>query len=86
GFGREGTSATRFLYESTVGKLFMISPEKGADTLIWLATSNPDSDWIPGAFYVKRKRASTSPQAADAELARELWDRSEAAVRDVVSV
>ena len=81
GFAREGAGATRFLYESTVGKLFMISPEKGADTLVWLATSEPERDWVPGAFYVRRKRASTSPQAADAALARELWDRSEAAVR-----
>ena len=81
GFGREGAGATRFFYESTVGKLFMISPEKGADSLVWLATAEPERDWIPGAFYVKRKRASTSPQGADAALARELWDRSEAAVR-----
>lgn len=80
GFGREGSSATRFFYESTVGKLFMISPEKGADTLVWLATSNPERDWIPGGFYIKRKLARTSPQGYDAELARQLWDRSEAAV------
>lgn len=80
GFGREGTSATRFLYESTIGKLFMISPEKGADTLIWLASSQPERDWVPRAFYVRRKRASTSSQATDTTLARELWERSEAAV------
>lgn len=77
GFGREGSGLTRAFYESAIGKWFMISPEKGADTLVWLATA---ADWTPGAYYVKRKPARTSRQAADPDLARELWDRSEAAV------
>ena len=76
GFAREGTRAVRILYESVLRKLFMISPEKGADTLVWLATT---SDWTPSEFYVKRKRASTKPEAKDERLARELWDWSERA-------
>jgi NAD(P)-dependent dehydrogenase (short-subunit alcohol dehydrogenase family) len=77
GFAREGASLTRMLYESPLHHLFMISPEKGADTLVWLATTR---DWTPGEFYIKRKRSRTSPQASDANLARELWDWSERAV------
>ena len=77
GFGREGARTTRMLYESVLSKLFMISPEKGADTLVWLATSN---DWTPGEFYVKRKPARTQPEAKDDRLARELWDWSVTAV------
>ena len=73
GFGREGGRTTRMLYESILGKLFLTSPEKGADTLVWLATTN---DWTPGEFYVKRKPASTKPEAKDDRLARELWDWS----------
>ncbi|HEY0787830.1 MAG TPA: SDR family NAD(P)-dependent oxidoreductase [Thermoanaerobaculia bacterium] len=80
GFAREGASLTRFLYQSALRKLFMIPPEKGADTLVWLATTRGGSDWTPGGFYVKRKRASTSAQAADAALARALWERSASAV------
>lgn len=76
GFAREGSSMTRVLYESVLRKLFMISPEKGADTLVWLATTN---DWTPGAFYIKRREAPVKPQANDAELARALWDWSERA-------
>jgi NAD(P)-dependent dehydrogenase (short-subunit alcohol dehydrogenase family) len=78
GFGREGARIVRFFYESVVGRLFMISPEKGADTLVWLATTR---DWTPGAFHIKRKRARTSAAATDPQLARELWERSEAATR-----
>lgn len=76
GFAREGSSVTRYFYESTVGKLFMIGPEKGAETLVWLATA---SNWTPGGYYYKRKPASTSRQAQDADLARQLWERSGAA-------
>ena len=77
GFGREGASATRWFYRSTIGKWLMLTPEKGADTLVWLATTN---DWTPGGYYVKRKPATTSAQAKDDALARELWDRSAEAV------
>ena len=77
GFGRESNRVTRWFYDSGLGKLFMIAPEKGADTLLWLATSN---DWTPGGYYVKRKPARMSRAAADADLARELWDRSKTAI------
>lgn len=73
GFAREGSTMTRLLYQKTVAKLFMISPEKGADTLVWLSTTN---DWTPGEYYVKRKQARRSAAARDAGLARRLWDES----------
>jgi NAD(P)-dependent dehydrogenase (short-subunit alcohol dehydrogenase family) len=85
GFAREGARLVRFFYESAVRKLFMISPEKGADTLVWLASSNANSDWSPGAYYVKRKRGRTSRAATDTHLARALWDRSEAALQEIVA-
>lgn len=80
GFAREGARATRILYESILRKLFMISPEQGADTLIWLATTIPVRDWQPGQFYVKRQRARTIPQATNAVVACDLWEWSERAV------
>lgn len=80
GFAREGSPAIRFLYESPLRRLFMISPEKGADTLVWLATTTPGETWRPGAFYVKRKRRQTAPQATDPEIERRLWEESEKAV------
>jgi len=77
GFAREGSAATRLLYNTPLRRLFMISPEKGADTLVWLASTRPGSEWSPGEFYVKRRVAKKSPQAADTDLARRLWDESE---------
>ncbi|MGZ7079879.1 MAG: SDR family NAD(P)-dependent oxidoreductase, partial [Thermoanaerobaculia bacterium] len=71
GFAREGSSMTQLLYSRFVSSLFMISSEKGADTLVWLATTNQPPD-----YYVKRKRASRSSAAKDPELARKLWDAS----------
>jgi NAD(P)-dependent dehydrogenase (short-subunit alcohol dehydrogenase family) len=75
GFAREGARMTRVLYES-VTRFFMVSPEKGADTLVWLATNG---DWTPGRYYVKRKETPVSSQASDPELARELWEWSQRA-------
>lgn len=73
GFAREGSSMTQMLYSRFVSSLFMISSEKGADTLVWLATTAAVE---PGAYYYKRKVASTSAAAKDPELARKLWDAS----------
>ena len=78
-FAADSTSPMRFVY-GTVLKRVLISPEKGADTLVWLATAEPGADWVSGEYYVKRKVAKANPQAYDAGLARELWDRSAAMV------
>ena len=67
---------TRLVYTWPLSR-FMLTPEKGADTLVWLATAEPGTDWTPGEFYVKRKPAPKSAQAADAALAVRLWDWSE---------
>lgn len=75
GFAREGSAFTRFFYD--VGKLFMIGPAKGADTLVWLATSPAGVSWTPGGYYQKRKPARKIGQASDADVARRLWDASE---------
>jgi daunorubicin C-13 ketoreductase len=58
---------------------FLISPAKGADTLVWLASAQPN-EVRPGAFYVKRKEKAPASHAADPQLAARLWDASLAAV------
>lgn len=84
GFAREGDRLTRFLYETPLKKLFLITPEKGADTLVWLATSRPGVDWTPGEYYVKRKPGRRNPQSRDAELAKGLWEASEQLIKPFV--
>jgi NAD(P)-dependent dehydrogenase (short-subunit alcohol dehydrogenase family) len=53
------------------------SPEQGAETLVWLATS-PDGIKPSGGYYVDMEWAAPSPQAQDLETARRLWRTSEA--------
>lgn len=78
-FAADSTSPMRIVY-TTVLRRALISPEKGADTLVWLASTEPGADWASGEYYVKRKVAKANTQAYDANLARELWDRSAAMV------
>jgi NAD(P)-dependent dehydrogenase (short-subunit alcohol dehydrogenase family) len=74
-FAADSTSWFRHAYKTVLNR-FLLSAEQGADTLVWLATSTPGRDWVPGAFYVKRALAKANKQAYDAGLARDFWDRS----------
>lgn len=55
----------------------MIGPEEGADTLVWLATTEPGKDWQSGNYYYKRKIARTHKLADDPAVAKSLWEQSE---------
>lgn len=74
GFGRNTKGFIRLL----VGLIFplMRTPEKGAETLIWLATSN-EVEGINGKyFYDKKAIKGSSPAYNDVELER-LWQWTE---------
>ena len=55
----------------------VLSPEKGADTLLYLATA-PEIAEVSGSYFVRRKPVRTSRASQDAEAARRLWEASEA--------
>lgn len=55
--------------------LFAITPEKGADTLVHLATS-PEVEGRSGGYYSRRKLRTTSRAGQDDAAARRLWDLS----------
>ncbi|MCS6809174.1 MAG: SDR family oxidoreductase [Bacteroidota bacterium] len=57
-------------------KLFMISPAKGAETTIYLASS-PEVEGITGEYFDKKKIAIPSIVARDADIAARLWQLSE---------
>jgi NAD(P)-dependent dehydrogenase (short-subunit alcohol dehydrogenase family) len=79
GFAAESHSWLRHMYTNPIGRLFMTSPEKGADQMVWLAEGRPGEDWESGTYYEKRKPATrNNPQALDVGLAEWLWERSEA--------
>ncbi|ALE91400.1 short-chain dehydrogenase [Arthrobacter alpinus] len=78
-FSAESRGVTRLAYNG-LAKRFMLAPAQGADTLVWLATTTPGVDWVPGEYYAKRKVAKPNKIAEDAALAKELWERSAAMV------
>jgi NAD(P)-dependent dehydrogenase (short-subunit alcohol dehydrogenase family) len=77
-FAADSDSFMKRIYSSRIGRAFMTTPDKGAGQMIWLAESVPGTDWVSGTYYEKRKPARrNNPQALDADLARQLWERSE---------
>jgi NAD(P)-dependent dehydrogenase (short-subunit alcohol dehydrogenase family) len=59
-----------------LAKLFMRSPEEGAVTLVWLASS-PELEGVTGKYFVDLKEARSSPITYDGAAARRRWDVSE---------
>ncbi|MBS4214375.1 SDR family NAD(P)-dependent oxidoreductase [Neobacillus rhizophilus] len=63
-----------------VMNLFSRTPEKGADTLVWLAETKDVSN-LNGKYCVDRQQKEPAEVAADKELARKLWEISEEQVK-----
>jgi NAD(P)-dependent dehydrogenase (short-subunit alcohol dehydrogenase family) len=74
GFGRDARPLMRA--GITIARPFMLSPERGADTIVYLASS-PDVAAKTGGYYVKRQLREPSAAARDDGLARGLWEISE---------
>jgi NAD(P)-dependent dehydrogenase (short-subunit alcohol dehydrogenase family) len=72
-FGRVSDSAMG--WGARVAAPFMISPEKGAKTSIYLASS-PEVEGVTGKYFVKSKPARSSALSYNVEAARRLWDVS----------
>lgn len=79
-----GFVATRFGNEAggwqslaiRLAKLSAMTPEEGAETLVYLASS-PEVARQTGGYYGKKQRATPSAQALDAAAAKRLWAESE---------
>ncbi len=69
-FGKELTGLAGFYFRN-IGFL-MRSPEKGAETVIWLASS-PDVEGVTGKYFFDKKEIRSSKISCDAEVARRLW-------------
>jgi NAD(P)-dependent dehydrogenase (short-subunit alcohol dehydrogenase family) len=57
-------------------KPFMRTPEQGADTLIWLASS-PAVEGVSGKYFSDRKEIEAKKIASDPAARRKLWEISE---------
>jgi retinol dehydrogenase-12 len=62
-----------------LGRPFMLSPERGAKTSIYLASS-PEVEGKTGGYYQRCKLAQTTAAAQDRAAAERLWQVSEALV------
>jgi NAD(P)-dependent dehydrogenase (short-subunit alcohol dehydrogenase family) len=60
-----------------LARTFAITPEQGADTLVYLASS-PEVAHVTGAYFVRRKAVQPSAAGRDDAAARGLWEASEA--------
>ncbi|MFT3914877.1 MAG: SDR family NAD(P)-dependent oxidoreductase [Anaeromyxobacteraceae bacterium] len=74
GFGSDQGLLLNLVY--TLARPFAVTPEQGADSLIWLATA-PEAAALKGEYVSKRRPATPQKQALDAKLAADLWSLSE---------
>ena len=72
-FDTNGNLAVKLMY--FLGKPFSLTPEEGADTILWLARGGaPDAT---GQYFAKRKPGELTPAAQSDEGAARLWRISE---------
>jgi NAD(P)-dependent dehydrogenase (short-subunit alcohol dehydrogenase family) len=73
---RIGNGSGGFLsHAARLAKTFAISPEKGAQTIVYLASS-PDVARISGEYFYKCRPATPTAEARDDAAARRLWVES----------
>ena len=60
-----------------LGRPFLLKPERGADTVVYLAAA-AEIAGVTGKYFEKRKAVPSSPASYDTDLARRLWEASEA--------
>lgn len=63
------------LMKRLVDRLIGISPEEGAQTGVYLATS-PQVEGVTGKYFVKQKAIPSSPESYDETVAARLWQAS----------
>jgi NAD(P)-dependent dehydrogenase (short-subunit alcohol dehydrogenase family) len=73
GFGRNNGKLMSLAVAAI--KPFARTPEKGAETLVWLADS-PEVSGENGGYFVDKRRTRPSAEAQDMDVARRLWDLS----------
>jgi len=81
-FGRDGDTGRFGDFAMVLGRPLAISPEKGARTSVWLASS-PDVTGSTGGYYYKCKPSTPSKLAQDDTIAARLWSASEELVASV---
>lgn len=79
GVDRETQAGSRIMRALSV---VMATPEKGAETSVYLATT-PEVATVTGEYFVKKRPRKPASRALDEELAVRLWEQSERMVGGV---
>jgi NAD(P)-dependent dehydrogenase (short-subunit alcohol dehydrogenase family) len=70
-FGDGGHGALSAVF--SIAKNFALTPEQGAKTIVYLASSREVAD-VSGEYFIKCARATPTKAAQDDTAARQLWD------------
>jgi NAD(P)-dependent dehydrogenase (short-subunit alcohol dehydrogenase family) len=77
GISRKGSPLFRLGF--SIARPFMLTPERGADTIVYLASA-PEVSGTTGEYFEKRRAKTPSAEARDPRTRQRLWDVSEALV------
>jgi retinol dehydrogenase 14 len=75
GFGDNSQTFLMRTLMAALKNLGALTPEQGADTVVYLATS-PEVEGVTGKFFEKRKEKKTNPQSYDENANKRLWTES----------
>jgi retinol dehydrogenase 12 len=84
GIFREAPALLRGILE-TIGRLLMLSPEQGAKTSLYLASSS-EVVTLSGGYYIRCKPAEPSAAALDDVAGERLWEMSAKLVGEAAAV
>jgi NAD(P)-dependent dehydrogenase (short-subunit alcohol dehydrogenase family) len=76
-FGHNNAGLSAKLLRAT--QVLAISSEKGAETIVYLASA-PEVEGTNGKYFVNKRAVRSSPRSYDASVARTLWQHSETMV------
>jgi NAD(P)-dependent dehydrogenase (short-subunit alcohol dehydrogenase family) len=74
GFAKNNNRLVRFIVN--LSHLFALSPEEGARTVIYLATS-PEVEGVSGEYFIKQKATRAAKAAYNRDIAKRLWKVSQ---------
>ena len=72
-FGKESGGLLPLVLRAA--QVFAISPEEGAETIVYLASSQEVAD-VSGGYFFKCRASAPAPQAGDDNAAKRLWRES----------
>jgi len=73
---KNGVQGLRYVLASMVYNSIGISPERGAETIVYLATS-PEVASVTGKYFVKCREKRSSKSSYDVKLRKRLWEETE---------